>query len=136
MQKFYHTTQEQGESISDYLIHIEGVLNDMKSKFPTWQTKMQSDLLLWSRFYSGLHSQVWDSMRDIFRNLAYDVMALMKAAWDLEDEHALDQGQWQTTAKAASAGSPGDPTLRSEVSDEPLSEAKSQMRVFMKEVSA
>ena len=48
-------------------------------------------------------------MRDMVRNLAYDVMALMKAAQDLEDEHALEQGQWQMTAKVASAGDMGVP---------------------------
>ena len=47
-------------------------------------------------------SHICDGMRDMFRNLAYDVSALMKAAQDLEDEHALRHGQWQTTTKAAS----------------------------------
>ena len=35
MQKFYQVTQERGESVSNYLIHVEGVLNDIKTKFPT-----------------------------------------------------------------------------------------------------
>ena len=56
MQKFYQVTQEWGESVSIYLIHIEGVLNYVKTKFQTWVTEMESDQLLWSRFYSGLHS--------------------------------------------------------------------------------
>ena len=34
MWKFYQVTQERGESISDYLIHVEGVLNDINMKFP------------------------------------------------------------------------------------------------------
>ena len=46
MHKFYPVTQEQGESISDYLICIEGVLNDIKTKFPIWVTEMESDQLL------------------------------------------------------------------------------------------
>ena len=53
---------------------------------------MESDQLLWSRFYSLLHSQIWDGMKDMFRNSAYDITDLRKAAWDLKDEHALDQG--------------------------------------------
>ena len=83
--KFYQVAQEQGESVSDYLICIEGVLNDIKNKFLTWVTEIESDQLLQSRFYSGLCSWIWDGMRDIFRNSAYDVTALMKAAQDLED---------------------------------------------------
>ena len=75
-------------------------------------------------------------MRDVFRNLTYDVTGIMKVAWDLEDKHALEWGQHQVTAKVASAGDPGAPSLESEVTAEPLSEAKSQMRAFMKEVSA
>ena len=50
------------------------------------------------------------------RNLACDVTALMKAASDLEDEHALEQEQWQATTKAASMGDPGDPSSGPEVS--------------------
>ena len=34
-QKFYQVTQEWGKSISDYLIHTEGVLNDIKTKLLT-----------------------------------------------------------------------------------------------------
>ena len=92
------------ESISDHL--IEGVLTVIMTKFPTQVTTM--DQLLKSRFYSGLHSWIWDDMTDMFRNLAYDVTALMKAAWDLDDEHALDWGQQQTTTKVTSMGGLGD----------------------------
>ena len=74
-------------------------------------------------------------MRDMFRNLAYDVTLLTKAAQNLEDEYALDWGQWQATAKATSAGSPGDPPLGPEVSAKPLSKAESQMGAFTKEIS-
>ena len=59
---------------------MEGVLNDIKTKFLAQVTEMESDHLLQSRFYSGLHSQICDGMRDMFRNSAYDVTALMKAA--------------------------------------------------------
>ena len=33
--KFYQVTQERSKSISNYLICVEGVLNDIKTKFPT-----------------------------------------------------------------------------------------------------
>ena len=33
--KLYQVTQERGESTSDYLIHVEGVLNVIKMKSPT-----------------------------------------------------------------------------------------------------
>ena len=72
----------------------------------------------------------------MFRNLAYDVTTLMKAAQDLKDEHALDWGQRQVTTKVASVGDQGDSPSRSEVNTKPLSEAESQIRAFMKEVSA
>ena len=75
-------------------------------------------------------------MRDMFRNLAYDITALMKAPQDLKDKHALDQGQWWVTAKVASAGDFGDSPPGPEVSTKPLSEAESHMRAFTKEVSA
>ena len=75
-------------------------------------------------------------MRDMFRNSAYDVTALMKATQDLKDEHTLDREQWQVITMVASAGDQGDPPSRSEVSTKPLSEAELQMRAFMKEVSA
>ena len=110
MQKFYQVTQERGESISDYLIHGEGVLNDIKTKIllpSDWNIDIESDQLLWSRFYSGLHSWILDWMRDMFRNSVYDATALMRAAQDLKDEHALDQGQWQVTTKAALTGDQG-----------------------------
>ena len=51
---------------------------------------MESDQSLRSRFDSGLHGQIWDGMWDMFGNTAYDVTALMKAAWDLKDEYALE----------------------------------------------
>ena len=68
---------------------------------------MGSDQLLQSSFYSGLHSQIQDSMRDMFRNSSYDVTAFMKAAPDLEDEHALEWGQWQMTTKWHLQGTQG-----------------------------
>ena len=43
-------------------------------------------------------------MRDMFRNSAYDVTALMKAVQDIKDEHTLERGQQQVTTKVASAG--------------------------------
>ena len=46
MWKFYQVTQERGECILDYLVHIERVLNDIKTRFPTQVTKMESDQLL------------------------------------------------------------------------------------------
>ena len=131
MQKFYQVAQERGGSISDYLICVEGVLNDIRMKFPTWMTEM-----LGSRFYSGLCSQIWDGMRDMFRNSAYDVTALMKATQDLEDEHALDRGQQQVTAKATSVGDQGNLPQDQRYVPNSLSEAKSQMRAFTKEISA
>ena len=67
-------------SLSDYLIHIEGVLNDIKTKSLTQLTEMESDQLLQSRFCSGLYSWIQDGMRDMFRNSAYDGTALIKAA--------------------------------------------------------
>ena len=56
-------------------------------------TEIESDQLLQSRFYSGLCSKIWDGVRDVLRKSAYDITALMKAAQDLKDEHALDLGQ-------------------------------------------
>ena len=44
----------------------------------------------------------------MFRNSAYDITALMKATWDLEDKHAWDRGQWQVTTKVTSVGDQGD----------------------------
>ena len=85
---------------------------------------MESASVIKNTFYSRLCSQIQDGMRDMFRTLAYDVTAFMKAAQDLDDEHALDQGQWQVTAKAASAGGSGDPSSGPEVSAKPLSEAR------------
>ena len=120
MWKFYQVTQEQGESISNYLICIEGVLNDIKTKFPAWVPEMESDQLLWSRFHSGLHSWIHDGIRDMFRNLAYDVTTVMKAAGDLEDEHVLEQGQWQVTTKAASVEDLVAPPTEPEVRAEPF----------------
>ena len=79
MQKFYQIIQEQGVSISNYLILIEGVLNDIKTKFPNPVTEMESDQLLQSRFYSALGSQIHNGMTDMFRNSAYDVTVLIKA---------------------------------------------------------
>ena len=72
MQKFYQVTQERGESISNYLIHVEGVFNDIKTKFLSQLTQIASDQWLQSRFYSGLCSQICDGMRDMFRNSAYE----------------------------------------------------------------
>ena len=60
----------------------------------------------------------------------------MKTTWDLKDEHALDRGKWQLTAKVTPMGDQGDLPPVSEVGTEPLLEAKSQMRAFTKEVSA
>ena len=57
-----------------------------------------------------MHSQIWDGMRDMFRNSAYDITALIKAAWDLKDEHALDRGQQQVTVKGGLCRGPGGPT--------------------------
>ena len=80
IQKFYQVTQEWGKSMSDYLIHVEGVLNDIKTKFLAQVPEMESDHLLQTRFYSEVHSQIHDGMRDMFRNSAYDATTLMKAA--------------------------------------------------------
>ena len=88
------------------------------------------------QFYSGPHSWIWDGMRDMLRNSGYDVTVLMKAAQDLEDEHALDWEQQQVSTKTASTGYQGDSPLRLDVSTEPLLEAESQMRAFTKEVNA
>ena len=88
----YQVVQERDESISDHLICIEGVLNGIKMKFLTQMTETESDQLLRSRFYSGLCSQIWDGLRDMFRNSAYDITGLMKPAQDLKDEHGLDMG--------------------------------------------
>ena len=51
-------------------------------------------------------------MGDMFSNSAYDVTALMKAAPDLEDEHALEWRQMQVTTKTTSVGGPGGPMPR------------------------
>ena len=43
MWKFYQVMQERGKSVSDYLICVKEVLNDIRIKFPTWVTKIESD---------------------------------------------------------------------------------------------
>ena len=61
-------------------------------------------------------------MRDMFRNFTYDVTTLIKAVQALEDEHALERGQWQVTAKMASVGDLGVPPPGPDGSAEPLPE--------------
>ena len=72
----------------------------------------------------------------MFRNSAYDITALMKITLDLEDEHALGRGQWQVTAKVTSLRDQGEAPPDSDVGTNPLLEAESQIRAFMREVSA
>ena len=99
--------QERGKSVSYYWIHVEGVFNDNKMKFPNQVTEIKLDQLLISRCYSGLCSQILDGMRDMFRNSAYNVTALMKTTWDLKEVNVLDRGKQQVTAKVTSVGDQG-----------------------------
>ena len=108
----YAPVTSKGHLISH--VAIQNNENWLSSE-PAASEEIESDQLLQSRFYSGLHSQIQDGMREMFRNSAYDVTAIMKAAWDLEQEHALDWGQWQVTAKVALAGDQRNSPSRSEV---------------------
>ena len=69
----------------------------------------------------------------MFRDSAYNIAALMNAAWDLEDQHTLDTELWQVTAKVTSVGDQGEAPPELEVSTKPLSGAESHMKAFMKE---
>ena len=95
-----------------------------------WVTDMEPDQLLQSRFYSGLHNQIQDGMRDMM------LPPLWRQLETLRMTKPGNGGNGKWLLRQHLLRDLGDPPSGPGVSAKPLLEAKSQMRAFMKEVSA
>ena len=63
MRDFYKADQEEEESVTSYATWVEGLLSEIRDKFPDQIPLEKEQELLKDRLFHGIHTSIWDSVK-------------------------------------------------------------------------
>ena len=86
MRDFYRADQGEEESIPSFATRMEGLLSQIRDKFPEKFTHTEEQKLLKDRLFHGCRKNVRDSVKYCFANPQVDYMQFLEECRKVEDE--------------------------------------------------
>ena len=111
MRDFYRADQGEEESIPSFATRMEGLLSQIRDKFPEKFTHTEEQKLLKDRLFHGCKMNVKDSVKYCFANPQVDYMQFLEECRKVEDEDKVKTNP--SKAKVAAATVP--PTREDEL---------------------
>ena len=91
MRDFYHADQGEEESIPSFATNMEGLLSQVRDKFPEKFTHTKEQKLLKDRLFHGCRKNIRDSVKYCFTNPQVDYMQFLEECRKIEDEGKVGQ---------------------------------------------
>ena len=107
MRDFYRADQNEEESIPSFAIRMEGLLSQIRDKFPEKFTTSEEQKLLKDRLFYGCRKSIRDSVKYCFSDPQVDYMQFLEECRKVEDEDRVGQLNLNPPkAKVAAATAP------------------------------
>ena len=107
MRDFYRADQGEDESIPSYATRIEGLLSQIRDKFPDKLPLQEEQRLLKDRLFHGSRKGIRDSLKYCFADTSIDYMHFLEECRKSEEEGKAGQARAPVKAKIkAAAASP------------------------------
>ena len=106
MRDFYRTHQGEEESVTSYAVQVEGLLSQIRDKFPDQIPLENEQELLKDRLSNGSHKSIWDSVKYHHADAKVDYMTFLAESRKEEDKDRIGQSKIKGKLKAAAATIP------------------------------
>ena len=106
MRDFYRADQGEDESIPSYATRIEGLLSQIRDKFPDKLPLQEEQRLLKDRLFHGSRKGIRDSLKYCFADTFIDYMHFLEECRKSEEEGKAGQARAPVKAKIKVAVSP------------------------------
>ena len=103
MRDFYRADQGEDESIPSYATRIEGLLSQIRDKFPDQLPLQEEQRLLKDRLFHGSRKGIRDSLKYCFADSAIDYMQFLEECRKSEEEGKAGQARAPVKAKIKAA---------------------------------
>ena len=91
MRDFYRADQREEESIPSFATRMEGLLSQIRDKFPEKFTTSEEQKLLEDRLFHGCRKNIRDSVKYCFSDPQVDYMQFLEECRKVEDEDRVGQ---------------------------------------------
>ena len=106
MRDFYRADQGEDESIPSYATRIEGLLSQIRDKFPDKLPLQEEQRLLKDHLFHGSRKGIRDSLKYCFADTFIDYMHFLEECKKSEEEGKAGQARAPVKAKIKAAASP------------------------------
>ena len=113
MRDFYRADHGEDESVTSYATWVEGLLSQIRDRFPDQISLEQEEKLLKDRLFHGSCKSIWDSVKYCHADAKVDYMTFLEECRKAEDEDRIGQSKIKGKLKAAAATIP--PTQGDEI---------------------
>ena len=103
MRDFYRADQGEDESIPSYATRIEGLLSQIRDKFPDKLPLQEEQRLLKDRLFHGSRKGIRDSLKYCFADSSIDYMHFLEECRKSEEEGKAGQARAPVKAKIKAA---------------------------------
>ena len=91
MRDFYRADQGEEESIPSFTTRMEGLLSQIRDKYPEKYTHLEEQRLLKDWLFHGCKKSLWDSVKYCFADPHMDYMQFLEECRKVEDEDKVGQ---------------------------------------------
>ena len=103
MRDFYRADQGKDETIPSYATRIEGLLSQIRDKFPDQLPLQEEQRLLKDWLFHGSRKSIWDSLKYCFADASIDYMQFLEECEKSEEEGKAGQARAPAKAKLRAA---------------------------------
>ena len=103
MQDFYHADQGEEETIPFFATQIEGLLSQIRERFPDQLPHQEEQRLLKNHLFHGCRNSIRDSVKYCFADPCLDYMHFLEECRKAQEEGKVGQEKAGTKAKVAAA---------------------------------
>ena len=103
MRDFYKADKGEDETIPSFTTHIEGLLSQIRDRFPNQLPLMEEKRLLKDCLFHGSQIKIRDSLKYCFADAQVDYVQFLEECRKAEEEGKAGQGKAKVKLKAAAA---------------------------------
>ena len=103
MGDFYHATQGEEQTVTSFATHIEGLLSNVRDKYPQQIPQAKEQQLLKDRLFHGCQKGIRDSVKYRHADTTVDYMTFLEECRKAEDEDGVGKIKPKGKVKVAAA---------------------------------
>ena len=103
MGNFYRATQGEDETVTSFATRIEGLLSNVRDKYPQQIPQAKEQQLLKDRLFHGCQKQIRDSVKYRHADTTVDYMTFLEECRKAEDEDGVGKIKPKGKVKVAAA---------------------------------